>query len=131
MDTLNETGSPTLAFQALYFMLARNIYYSHALTFNPNKATADTSTAEVIHSELLLVPRHYSGYVSVVGTLTVFLATLAITAALFSPTRFSLVENAWHTVAQTSNAPEMVDVPSGANAATDAEAKQTYRTHVN
>ncbi|KXH47830.1 hypothetical protein CSAL01_03323 [Colletotrichum salicis] len=118
-DTIDETGSPARAMQAVYFTLARLVYYDFLSAFSPNYAAPGTDTADVVTFELTSIPWRFRGYLAVVGILVVFLASFAAAVVLFRSTRYSLPENAWHTVAQISESPELADLLHDARVATD------------
>ncbi|KAK1638590.1 hypothetical protein BDP81DRAFT_392045 [Colletotrichum phormii] len=118
-DTIDETGYPARAMQAVYFTLARLVYYDFLSAFSPNYAAPGTDTADVVTFELTSIPWRFRGYLAVVGILVVFLASFAAAAVLFRSTRYSLPENAWHTVAQISESPELANLLHDARVATD------------
>lgn len=118
-DTIDETGSPARAMQAVYFTLARLVYYDFLSAFSPNTAAPGMDTADVVTFELTSIPWRFRGYLAVVGILIIFLASFAAAVVLFRSTWYSLLENAWHTVAQISESPELADLLHGARVATD------------
>ncbi|KAK1527051.1 uncharacterized protein CCOS01_07313 [Colletotrichum costaricense] len=120
-DTIDETGSPARAMQAVYFTLARLVYYDFLSAFSPNTAVPGMDTADVVTFELTSIPWRFRGYLAVVGIILVFLASFAAAAVLFRSTRYSLPENAWHTVAQISESPELADLLHDAKVATDGD----------
>lgn len=123
-ETLRETGSPARALQAIYFTCARVSYYHLMIAFTPNTETPGAATAEIVTSERTQVPRNRRGYWAVVGVLAVFLATSAAVAALFRSTRYSIVNNSWHTVAQIAESEELVELLREAKLATDDEVER-------
>ncbi|KAJ0311070.1 hypothetical protein COL516b_001773 [Colletotrichum fioriniae] len=118
-DTIDETGSPARAMQAVYFTLARLVYYDFLSAFSSNTAAPGMDTADVVTFELTSIPWRFRGYLAVVGILIIFLASFAAAVVLFRSTWYSLPENAWHTVAQISESPELADLLHGARVATD------------
>ncbi|KAF6817671.1 hypothetical protein CPLU01_13539 [Colletotrichum plurivorum] len=75
-------------------------------------------------SEPTQVPGNRRGYWAVIVILAVFVATFATVAALFRPTRFSLISNSWHTVAQIAGSEDMVNLLREAKLATDDEVER-------
>ncbi|KAF6815034.1 hypothetical protein CPLU01_14248 [Colletotrichum plurivorum] len=101
MDEAREhTSSPARVVQALYFILSRLSYYENFNSF-------DKETARITTFERAVIPNHFGGYWTLMAILSVFLATFALTLGLFRETKYSIPENAWHTVAQISESPEL------------------------
>ncbi|OBR13167.1 hypothetical protein CH63R_01893 [Colletotrichum higginsianum IMI 349063] len=112
-ETLNQTESPARALQAVYFTHARAVYYDYIQMFSP------VGTASITSFETTLVPSTHWGYFSVMGALGLFMVTFGLVASLFRSTRYSLPENAWHTVAQISESPELSELLCEVKSASD------------
>lgn len=112
-DTIKETNSPALALQAVYFTLARTVYYDLINAFEP------IGNATIVTFELTSIPQLFRGYWIVMGMLGVFVLVFSVVGVLFDSTRFSLPDNAWHTIAQISESSEMSGVLREARMATD------------
>ncbi|KAF6804895.1 hypothetical protein CSOJ01_09857 [Colletotrichum sojae] len=126
-DTIRETGSPARALQAIYFTVARVSYYNLMIAFSPNTETPEAATAEIVTFEPTQVLTNRRGYWAVIGILAVFLATSAVVAVLFWSTRYSLIGNSWHAVAQISGSEELVDLLREAKLATDDEIERLIK----
>ncbi|GKT62803.1 hypothetical protein ColTof4_01578 [Colletotrichum tofieldiae] len=112
-DTINKTGSPAQALQAVRFTLARAVYYDFISTFGPS------GTASITNFELVLVPGLFRGYWIVVGVLGSFIVIFIVIGVLFRSTKYSIPDNAWHTIAQVSEGPEFSDILRQARFADD------------
>ncbi|KAF9876981.1 hypothetical protein CkaCkLH20_05247 [Colletotrichum karsti] len=106
-------GSPAKALQAVRFARAREGYYTLMEAFSP------VGTASVTFLEAAPVPVRGRGYWSVVGVLGVFVATFGVVGRRFRSTHNSLPENAWHTIAQLSESPEISQILRRSTLATD------------
>ncbi|KAF6807911.1 hypothetical protein CSOJ01_07856 [Colletotrichum sojae] len=119
MDQARRQGfSPARILQALYFTLSGLRYYE---SINTN--TYNSGTARITTFEAAIVPSHFRGYWTLMAILFAFLVTFTLTVALFLETRYSLPENAWHTVAQISENPELRVVLHEAKFASDEDVK--------
>lgn len=81
----------------------------------------DTGNAKITTFELAIVPSHFGGYWTLMTILFVFLVTFTLSVKMFRDTQYSLPENAWHTIAQISESPELRDVLREAKVASDDE----------
>ncbi|KAL0937199.1 uncharacterized protein CTRU02_206930 [Colletotrichum truncatum] len=127
LATMNETGSPARALQAIYFTYARVQYYNLIAAFKPNTAVPGATTAQIVTFKSTPVPKHFRGYWGAMGILAIFLATFTAAAALFRSTRFSLPGNIWHAVAQVSESAELSGVLREARLINDDEVERLIK----
>ncbi|KAF6830313.1 hypothetical protein CMUS01_07810 [Colletotrichum musicola] len=119
MDQARRQGfSPARILQALYFTLSGFRYYE---SINTN--TYNSGNARITTFEAAIVPSHFRGYWTLMVILFAFLMTFTLTVTLFLETRYSHPENAWHTIAQISENPELRDVLHEAKFASDDDVK--------
>ncbi|EQB54272.1 hypothetical protein CGLO_05910 [Colletotrichum gloeosporioides Cg-14] len=130
-DAMDETQSPARSLQVIYFTLARVVYYDFISSFAPNIDAPGADTASLVIFQLTSLPWRFRGYLAVLVVIAVFLATFAATAWLFRSTRFSFPENAWHTVAQISESPELANVLREAKASTDNDVESFMESYRN
>ncbi|KAH9234141.1 hypothetical protein K456DRAFT_1834908 [Colletotrichum gloeosporioides 23] len=116
---ISETNSPARALQAVNFVMARMAYYDMLPSFTLEKSEETT----IRTMKMTIVPTRYGGYLAVMGILAAFFILFIIISVLFSTTKFSLLDNAWHTIAQMSESAEISGMLSRAKAMTDAEVK--------
>lgn len=102
--TIEETNSPALALQAFKTVLKRMIYYDFISTFT------STSQDTVARFTTTPIPQSTVGYWVVVSTIVIHILLFSVINFLFLRTKFSLPNNAWHTVAQAAGSVEMKDL---------------------
>lgn len=102
--TIEETNSPALALQTLKTVLKRMIYYEFISTFT------STSQDTVARFTTTPIPQSTVGYWVVVSTIVIHILLFSVINFLFLRTKFSLPNNAWHTVAQAAGSVEMKDL---------------------
>ena len=115
-DTLDETGSPSLAIQAVRTTRARMEYYRWMSTY-----TASTDVM-LTRLETALVPTGLIGYSIVIAMIALQVALLCVAGILFQKTRCSFLNNAWQVVAQISQSRETQDILSLATTRTEKAA---------
>lgn len=122
-ETLNKTDSPALALQAFNTVLARMIYYEQINNLSPADFPATVS-----RFELTQVPESVRGFVAVVVIIGCNVSLFVIVCIMFlRSTRFSLIGNAWHTVAQVSESADTQELLKRAVLATDKEVSDWVR----
>lgn len=96
-DILTSTGSAALALQAFYTTLIQMAYHSSLPQFDL------AALAEYAFSVPVVMPRSWKGFIAVTTVLFVHLGSLVFVCVLFfARTNFSMLGNAWQTVAQAS-----------------------------
>ncbi|KAI8278872.1 hypothetical protein K4K60_005889 [Colletotrichum sp. SAR11_57] len=124
---ISETNSPARALQAVNFVMARMAYYDMLPSFTLEKSEQTT----IRTMKMTIVPMRYGGYLAVMGILAAFFILFIIISVLFSTTKFSLLDNAWHTIAQMSESAEISGMLSRAKDMTDAEVKASGKEQQN
>jgi len=110
---INETASPALAVQALKTAILRMAYYDLMSSF-----TADDN-ATVVRFQMVSIPQSFRGYWAVMAIIILHVLLFLFVFYLFRITNFSLIDNAWHTMAQVSENPEINEILRKATLASD------------
>ncbi|KAF4952295.1 hypothetical protein FSARC_12683 [Fusarium sarcochroum] len=103
-NILRLTGDPAQAIQAVVFRFYQMLYYDWLPNFDP------TRQVTTIHSQDVLIPQQWRGFVVVIAIIIVHFAVTALTMALFARrTQSSLLGNAWQAVSQVVS-PDTQDI---------------------
>ncbi|KAJ3455292.1 hypothetical protein MRS44_013892 [Fusarium solani] len=123
IDILNKTDSPALALQSLNTMALRMAYYDQIAAF-----TSTEDNATITRFDLVQTPQSAWGFIAVMAIIGCNILLFIIVCSLFlCITKFSLIGNAWHTVAQISQSAETHELLEYAVLATDKDVKDLVR----
>ncbi|CAJ2504310.1 Uu.00g117040.m01.CDS01 [Anthostomella pinea] len=119
---VNTTGHAAAAIDSTLTWIVQNQYYKALPSFD----FGDGATATF--SKQASVPVRFAGFATIVALMLIHIASvLAIVALFWRRARFSIVGNAWHTIAQLLS-PETQDMLHGATELTDDEFMQQLKT---
>ena len=121
-DVLDDTGSPAHAIQSVMTVRARMAYQKWVSAFN------EKSTSSTTNFVLAPIPIRNAGYFVVVGVIATQVFLLTIVGVLFARTNFTMLNNAWQTIAQVSSAPDLADVVAQAGMMRDKEVRKYIKS---
>jgi hypothetical protein len=118
-DAINATGSPAMAVQALNTLFARMAYYDSIPVFDH---MANVPTSLIVYKP---VPRAHIGYWVVITMIFFQLFLIGFIASAFEQTRYSLLQDSWHVLAQIANTRSLnvLELIAHAPMASDTEIK--------
>jgi len=117
-DTMNETGSPALALQAVNTARARMAFMKWVSSFS---RLGDGVVTMHVTAQ---IPERVAGYCTVISIITVQLLLLSIAWAAFLGTKNTLLNNAWLVLAQVAATREVSGVLGGATMMTDGDVRK-------
>lgn len=111
--TTEETNSPALALQAIKTVLKRMIYYDFISSFPPR------GLATITRFTTTPIPQSMRGYWIVVATVVLHILLFGVLSLLFLRTKYSVLNNSWHTVAQVAESAELKELLAHSKLASD------------